>query len=201
MEDRKICHLTWSSLLTETSYVWGHWISFLARERGVFQKAIFSFPFVIHNYDCFTWNIVFLVLSFHVEHGWVGVWVVWDDFGVCCLPLLVVVRVGVSRETIPLMDGILLITPPCFTWNMAGCCRCWKAGCGVSRETHVWWVSKARGFTWNVGVLRLVRCVYGKLGCVFLVAEWASVAGLFSPFQRRMCVMARTEGMVLDFTV
>lgn len=32
-----------------------------------------------------------------------------------CLPLLVVVRVGVSRETIPLMDGILLITPPCFT--------------------------------------------------------------------------------------
>ena len=30
-------------------------------------------------------------------------------------PLLVVVRVGVSRETIPLMDGILLITPPCFT--------------------------------------------------------------------------------------
>ena len=30
-------------------------------------------------------------------------------------PLLVVVRVGVSCETIPLMDGILLITPPCFT--------------------------------------------------------------------------------------
>ena len=52
----KICHLTWSSLLTETSYVWGHWISFLVRERGVFQMAIFSFPFVIRNYDCFTWN-------------------------------------------------------------------------------------------------------------------------------------------------
>ena len=143
-------------------------------------------------WGCFTWN-----------PSWCGgfiEWVVWDGFGVCCLPLLVVVRVGVSRETIPLMDGILLITPPCFTWNMAGCCRCWKAGCGVSRETHVWWVSKARGFTWNMGVLGLVGYVYGKLGCVFLVAEWASVAGLFSPFQRRMCMMVRTEGMVLDIS-
>ena len=25
-------------------------------------------------------------------------------------------------------------------------------------------------------------------------------SGLFSPFQRRMCVMARTEGMVLDIS-
>jgi len=80
--------------------------------------AIFSFPFVIRNYDCFTWNIVFLVLSFHVEHGWVGVWVVWDDFGVCCL-----------FSPTSCCEGW------CFTWNMAGCCRRRKAGCNVSRET------------------------------------------------------------------
>ena len=33
-------------------------------------------------------------------------------------PLLAVVRIDVSRETIPLMERILLVAPPCFTWNI-----------------------------------------------------------------------------------
>ena len=51
--------------------------------------------------------------SCHVsrETQWVGWFVGWLFDGVIS-SLLVVVRVGVSRETIPLMDGILLITPP-----------------------------------------------------------------------------------------
>lgn len=165
-------HCFWILKLIRLPYVW--LVSGSKEAQGGWH-ILFAFPPVDVDefshwlnkllgcafWGCFTWN-----------PSWCGgfiEWVVWDGFGVCCLPLLVVMRVGVSPETIPLMDGIILITPPCFTWN--------------------------------VGVLRLVRCVYGKLGCVFLVAEWASVAGLFSPFQRRMCVMARTEGMVLDLTV
>ena len=42
--------------------------------------------------------------------SWVG-----DGFGVCLPPLLAVVRIDVSRETIPLMERILLVAPPCFT--------------------------------------------------------------------------------------
>ena len=33
-------------------------------------------------------------------------------------PLLAVVRIDVSRETIPLMERILLVAPLCFTWNI-----------------------------------------------------------------------------------
>ena len=45
---------------------------------------------------------------------WGGVVELFGMISECAVPspLLVVVRVGVSRETIPLMDGILLITPP-----------------------------------------------------------------------------------------
>ena len=44
--------------------------------------------------------------------SWVG-----DGFGVWLPspPLLAVVGIGVSRETIPLMERILLVAPPCFT--------------------------------------------------------------------------------------
>ena len=55
----------------------------------------------------------------------------------CGSPLLLaVVRIDVSRETIPLMERILLVAPSCFTWNigistsnilLAYSCVLWKA--------------------------------------------------------------------------
>ena len=33
-------------------------------------------------------------------------------------PLLAGVRIDVARETIPLMERILLVAPSCFTWNI-----------------------------------------------------------------------------------
>jgi len=55
-------------------------------------------------------------------HVFVGVsretWWVGDGLECVSPPLLVVVGIGVSRETIPLMERILLVAPPCFTWNI-----------------------------------------------------------------------------------
>ena len=55
-------------------------------------------------------------------------------------PLLAVVRIDVSRETIPLMERILLVAPSCFTWNIgistsnilrAYSCVLWKASASL----------------------------------------------------------------------
>ena len=68
---------------------------------------------------------------FHVKRGGLGM-----ALGCGSPPLLAVVRIGVSRETIPLMERILLVTPSCFTWNIgistsnilrAYSCVLWKA--------------------------------------------------------------------------
>lgn len=52
-------------------------------------------------------------LMFHVKRGGLGM-----VLGCVSPPLLAVVRIDVSRETIPLMERILLVAPPCFTWNI-----------------------------------------------------------------------------------
>ena len=50
------------------------------------------------------------LLMFHVERRGLGM-----VLGCGSPPLLAVVGIGVSRETIPLMERILLVAPPCFT--------------------------------------------------------------------------------------
>ena len=50
------------------------------------------------------------LLVFHVKRGGLGM-----VLGCVSPPLLVVVGIDVSRETIPLMESILLVAPPCFT--------------------------------------------------------------------------------------
>lgn len=71
------------------------------------------------------------LLMFHVERRGLGM-----VLGCGSPPLLVVVGIGVSRETIPLMERILLVAPSCFTWNigistsnilLAYSCVLWKA--------------------------------------------------------------------------
>ena len=53
------------------------------------------------------------LLMFHVKRGGLGM-----VLGCGSPPLLAVVRIDVSRETIPLMERILLVAPLCFTWNI-----------------------------------------------------------------------------------
>ena len=53
------------------------------------------------------------LLMFHVERRGLGM-----ALGCGSPPLLAVVGIGVSRETIPLMERILLVAPSCFTWNI-----------------------------------------------------------------------------------
>ena len=53
------------------------------------------------------------LLVFHMERRGLGM-----VLGCGSPPLLAVVRIDVSRETIPLMERILLVAPSCFTWNI-----------------------------------------------------------------------------------
>jgi len=53
------------------------------------------------------------LLMFHVKRGGLGM-----ALGCGSPPLLAVVGIDVSRETIPIMERILLVAPSCFTWNI-----------------------------------------------------------------------------------
>ena len=63
------------------------------------------------------------MLVFHVKRGGLGM-----VLGCISPPLLVVVWIDVLRETIPLVESILLVAPPCFTWNI---------GIFTSNETYL----------------------------------------------------------------
>ena len=66
---------------------------------------------------------------FHVKRGGLGM-----VLGCVSPPLLAVVRIDVSRETIPLMERILLVAPPCLNpeslFRRIGgvCLSCFGAG-------------------------------------------------------------------------
>ena len=71
-------------------------------------------------------------------------------------PLLAVVRIDVSRKTIPLMERILLVAPSCFTWNigistsnilLAYSCVLWKALVSLYMFKSIELISKDR---WSV---------------------------------------------------
>ena len=91
------------------------------------------------------------LLMFHVKRGGLGM-----ALGCGSPPLLAVVRIDVSRETIPLMERILLVAPPCFTWNIgistsnilrAYSCVLWKALVSLYMFKSIELISKDR---WSV---------------------------------------------------
>ena len=87
-----MCHLACFSLLRKRGYVLMPW-----GLNRISQQ--------LNEPHCFMFLLVF-----HVKHSGLGM-----ALGCGSPPLLAVVGIGVSRETIPLMERILLVAPPCFT--------------------------------------------------------------------------------------
>ena len=122
----RTCYLAWSSLLTNTNHVWGHWISFILSGlssvgmSGFFQRLNklrcvtvfwwfaccgsfcvgFTVRFVCCGWlclwGCFTWNVVVCL-----------VWLLWFcGLGLCCLS--------------GWMSGLVVFGVGwCFTWNIS----------------------------------------------------------------------------------
>ena len=118
------------------------WISYICSpsERTGILEITISF---MATCRCFTWNTVFWksiqrlgkliytnggsqknassILLLLTSKKWLCVLIPWEaepHFPTTEWASLLHVFVDVSRETIPLMESILLVTPPCFTWNI-----------------------------------------------------------------------------------